>query len=286
MNLRGGGGAPESNTPCGFSGLFQKRHLIPQPARIFYKQFGFTLAEVLTTLGIIGIISSLTIPNLMGAYRKRVVETELKKSYSEFANVIQRAEADNEAAIYWEWPYKGGTQESFAKPTEEFFHRYFAPYMNITLEARTDHDYYKVYDSAGIATTIGTDTRNSSKWHELADGRAVLLNVYTTISGDLNNANKGTVGRFMVSTTNRGHQKFIAGKNLFSFTLQVKERNLVPTANAWPTWSCSVLDKRRDEFIKLCKSYSGASGVSSQEYCTFLIYCNNWKIPDDYPIKF
>ena len=38
------------------------------------KKRAFTLSEVLITLGIIGLIAALTIPNLMGAYRKRVVE--------------------------------------------------------------------------------------------------------------------------------------------------------------------------------------------------------------------
>ena len=46
------------------------------------KKRAFTLSEVLITLGIIGLIAALTIPNLMGAYRKRVVETRLKKFYS------------------------------------------------------------------------------------------------------------------------------------------------------------------------------------------------------------
>ena len=33
---------------------------------------GFTLAEVLITLGIIGVVAAMTIPNLMSAYQKRV----------------------------------------------------------------------------------------------------------------------------------------------------------------------------------------------------------------------
>lgn len=34
----------------------------------------FTLAEVLITIGIIGIIAALTIPNLMGLYRKKLLK--------------------------------------------------------------------------------------------------------------------------------------------------------------------------------------------------------------------
>lgn len=40
----------------------------------------FTLAEVLITLGIIGVVAALTIPTLVNNYRKRVLETGFKKS--------------------------------------------------------------------------------------------------------------------------------------------------------------------------------------------------------------
>ena len=43
------------------------------------RNIAFTLAEVLITLGIIGIVAALTIPNVTSKYRKKVVETELKK---------------------------------------------------------------------------------------------------------------------------------------------------------------------------------------------------------------
>ena len=42
----------------------------------------FTLAEVLITLGIIGVVAALTIPTLVNNYRKRVLETGFKKSMS------------------------------------------------------------------------------------------------------------------------------------------------------------------------------------------------------------
>ena len=42
----------------------------------------FTLAEVLITIGIIGIVAALTLPTLIGNYRKSVVENKLKSTYS------------------------------------------------------------------------------------------------------------------------------------------------------------------------------------------------------------
>ena len=43
---------------------------------------GFTLAEVLITLGIIGIVASMTLPSLVGKYRTMIVESRLKKFYT------------------------------------------------------------------------------------------------------------------------------------------------------------------------------------------------------------
>lgn len=42
----------------------------------------FTLAEVLVTLGIIGVVASLTMPGLMGNYQKKANITAMKKAYS------------------------------------------------------------------------------------------------------------------------------------------------------------------------------------------------------------
>lgn len=39
----------------------------------------FTLAEVLVTLGIIGVVASLTMPGLMGNYQKKANITAMKK---------------------------------------------------------------------------------------------------------------------------------------------------------------------------------------------------------------
>ena len=39
---------------------------------------GFTLAEVLITLGVIGIVAALTIPNVTSQYRKKLLKLDLQ----------------------------------------------------------------------------------------------------------------------------------------------------------------------------------------------------------------
>ena len=55
----------------------------------FDKNFGFTLAEVLITLGIIGVVAAMTLPNVIAGYRKKTVETRLAKLYSSINNAIK-----------------------------------------------------------------------------------------------------------------------------------------------------------------------------------------------------
>lgn len=54
----------------------------------------FTLAEILITLSIIGIVASLTIPNMMANYQKTQYVVGLKKIYTQFSQVLIKMAAD------------------------------------------------------------------------------------------------------------------------------------------------------------------------------------------------
>ena len=66
--------------------------------RIKFEKFGaFTLAEVLVTLGIIGVVSAMTVPTLMQNYQRQSYVTQLHKVYNEVTQVFLRIKDDNNA---------------------------------------------------------------------------------------------------------------------------------------------------------------------------------------------
>lgn len=58
------------------------------------KKFGFTLAEVLITLGIIGIVAAMTLPTLVRNYQGLVLKTQLDKAYSILSQSLQKMQYD------------------------------------------------------------------------------------------------------------------------------------------------------------------------------------------------
>ena len=57
----------------------------------------FTLAEVLVTLGIIGIVSAMTVPTLMQNHQRKTYVTQLHKVYNELNQAFQQFKNDNNA---------------------------------------------------------------------------------------------------------------------------------------------------------------------------------------------
>ena len=87
---------------------------------------GFTLAEVLITLGIIGVVAAITIPGLITAYKKHVIASSLKRAVSSINQAIKQSESEN------------GEMETWNKSLEqeEFIKLYIRPYMNIALTCK------------------------------------------------------------------------------------------------------------------------------------------------------
>ena len=64
------------------------------------KNRAFTLAEVLITLGIIGVVAAMTIPSLMENVRNRDLQAQLKKTYSEWNQISMQFMDDHEQSIH------------------------------------------------------------------------------------------------------------------------------------------------------------------------------------------
>ena len=76
---------------------------------------GFTLAEVLITLAVIGVVATLTMPNLIGNYKNRVLMTQLQKTINTVTNSVSRAMNDYAAEKFGDVVTNPDTAKSFLK---------------------------------------------------------------------------------------------------------------------------------------------------------------------------
>ena len=84
------------------------------------KKCAFTLAEVLITLGIIGIVIAMTLPSLIGRYQEKVTVTQLKKAYSILSQAFQQMIADEGEINNW------GDADTRARFFEDIAPKYFS----------------------------------------------------------------------------------------------------------------------------------------------------------------
>lgn len=89
-----------------------------------FKACGFTLAEVLITLGIIGVVAAMTLPTLIAKYNERVYVEKLKQTYSIFSQAYLRAVADNGPIEYWDLGETMATMEGAVN-----LYNYLKPYL-------------------------------------------------------------------------------------------------------------------------------------------------------------
>ena len=110
---------------------------------------GFTLAEVLITLGIIGVVAAVTIPALVTTYQKRATESQLKKAYSTLVNALRMSE--NDPDFNYTPPETYGvtldTHDAYG-----IFESYFAPYLQGITLLNTKNNNWKGKTLWGIWT--------------------------------------------------------------------------------------------------------------------------------------
>lgn len=97
---------------------------------------GFTLSEVLITLGIVGIVAVLTIPAIMKNYKEKMYITQLQKIYGQLSNAAQSIMNDEETNSFYKTT--GGVELSCSNINEGicedgagyFFNKYFKIVQN------------------------------------------------------------------------------------------------------------------------------------------------------------
>ncbi len=223
------------------------------------KNKGFTLSEVLITLGIIGVIAAMTIPGLVAKHRKIETVTKLKKIWMLLANAQQMSIYENGPSKQWEYPCN-----STEITVTEFFNKYYRPYLKVDFVKRKRH---KVYNQNGTDSFYDQHFRDemSNNVFRTNDGICITPwnnNQFLVFGVDLNCENPPN----------------IIGRDVFDVAeLYWFGRHLnVPEASSKP-------DAIRNNSIYNCKTYVY---VGWPVRCFSIIYYDNWEIKDDYPIKF
>ena len=85
------------------------------------KNRAFTLAEILITIGIIGVVAAITIPNLITNHQKKVTATRLKQTYAQIEQAVKLSIAENGEIGTWD----------LQRPPQESFDQYIRPYISI-----------------------------------------------------------------------------------------------------------------------------------------------------------
>ena len=97
----------------------------------------FTLAEVLITLGIIGVVAAMTLPTLIMNHRKQVTVNKVKKFYTVMSQATNSAIAEYGSMEDWQ----GFTTTRNGEEMQNWFDTYLKPYLKVIDEfVKTDEE--------------------------------------------------------------------------------------------------------------------------------------------------
>lgn len=119
-----------------------------------YPKRAFTLAEVLITLGVIGVVAAITMPVLIQNHRKTVVETRLKKFYSTMNQAVRMSEIDNGPCETWERSNLTLNKDADGSQSLIFYNTYLAKYLKTSSIEKTEDNINKLTLADGSAITF------------------------------------------------------------------------------------------------------------------------------------
>lgn len=133
----------------------------------------FTLAEVLITLGIIGVVAAMTLPSIKQKIDARANMTALKKAYSILQQATNLAISEYENPVYW-----GMADNSVESVTQVY--NYFKPHFNMMRECPNKPGCWG-YPMKYLSGTTYWAAHNTT-WFQYAftlpDGVSVLIDIY------------------------------------------------------------------------------------------------------------
>lgn len=268
------GGGDLELIPQGFRRGVFKKFVSGQAARL-----GFTLAEVLITLGIIGVVAALTLPALIQNYQKKATATSVKKAYSELNQVIQMAKADYGDPSGWDY-YE---QDNLAK----WVQTYIEPYIKVV--QHTDSCMTNV-KCLGLALPAPLKSKPGG-------GNSTVGHYVLTKTGDSFGYAFYRYGSVYESETRvrvyiRNSMKYpsfgkkayaFVGKDIFTFVFDKRKANPMFQPYGMGTSREDLLADRK-MWAGACNKSAGGSGYwTPGDACAAVIMLDNWEIKDDYP---
>ena len=215
-----------------------------------YKKAAFTLAEVLVTLGIIGVVSAMTVPTLMQNHQRKVYVTQLHKIYNQLQQAALQYTNDRNALNLTE---AGINSEDAAA-------NFVKTYFNVIQDCGTDQTpcfpstgEYKKLSGATITTWY------PKRHFVLADGTS--LGTYYSLSN-------GAIVEFWVDT-NGTKGPNIVGRDFFVMYMY-NNGGLDDSAASIPMSK----EQRETSFTNFCMSDSG----SNYHGCFGKLLNDNWEM--------
>lgn len=194
-----------------------------------YNKQAFTLAEVLITLGIIGIVASMTIPVLMQKNQEQVTVAKVKKFYSIMNQALLFAIKDY--GYVNEWTFIDPEEEEGKKPkSSDRFVNYIKPYLKISKDCG---------GKSGCIAPLSYKQLNNNLWGNydsnqwyykmiLIDGSYLWIRTNSTECNTSDAGTKNVCGIIWTDINGKQAPNTI-GKDVFVFFIQ-KDR-IIPHTN-------------------------------------------------------
>ncbi|MBE7706548.1 MAG: type II secretion system protein [Cyanobacteria bacterium SIG30] len=229
----------------------------------------FTLAEVLITLAIIGVVAALTIPSVITNYQNQERVAALKKTFSAIANTTNLAINEHGPISGWEIG-----KDNNGKDSEDFANKYLIPYLRVAKNCGTRSDgecAYEYYSLSGSGPSTFPDTY--TKFY-LSDGALVFLR---TNNKETSNG-KQLQGQITIDVNGNKPPNKI-GLDVFRFYYMIYGAGkyfggkLIPSFGVSDTVETSINNET-----------AGCNKLANGIRCSHVIMVNGWKIPtkDEY----